>query len=91
MKNNNMNRKFSNKELIENLESKIDVLKSIEKRESDLFKNGRCVGLIEGFEYSIDKIKELPIWIPNIEKIIYVLLGLSFGFILGFCITTINK
>ena len=81
---------MKNKELIENLESKIKVLKEMQIKETDLYKSGKMQGMIEGFEYSLDEVKKLPIWIPITEKVIAIITGVLFGWILGVCICALD-
>lgn len=42
--------------------------------------------MIEAFEYSLDNIKRLPIWIPNFEKFIHIMIGFIIGFLIGLII-----
>ena len=72
-----------NKELIENLESKIVILKEMQIKEGDLYKGGKIQGMIEGFEYSLEEIKKLPVWIPITEKITAIIFGTTLGWLLG--------
>ena len=77
---------MENIQLIENLESKIKVLKQIQIKESDLYKSGKMQGMLDGLEYSLEEIKRLPIWIPINEKIIEILFGILIGILIGVCI-----
>ena len=80
------NKTIMNKELIESLESKIKVLKELQLKESNLYKLGKIQGSIDGFEYSLENIKNLPIWVPKLERIAHTLIGLFFGVLVGILI-----
>lgn len=79
--------KDKNKQLIESLELKINSLKEIKTTTNDVYTGGKIQGMIDGFEYALDKIKQLPIWVPITEKALYILLGILIGFIIGMLIT----
>lgn len=78
------------KELKENLSSKISILDKKTNDPTGLYTSGRIKGMMEGFEYSHEKIDEIiknyPQWVYSVQKIGVFIIGWLFGILMMLCI-----
>lgn len=74
------------KELRENLSSKISILEKKINDPTGLYTSGRIKGMMEGFEYSHEKIDEIiknyPQWIYSVQQIGVFIIGWLFGILM---------